>query len=136
MTDQPELLLLLRGNTDRNIPGPGSRCSCAELSWGGPGWSMFCASATARHNFDVIIAADIVYREDGAISLVETFKAMYTASCSDISVPQIFMAYKERGAGPVFFSALEAAGIIYEDAAPQDGAHRILGIRWGPAAQA
>lgn len=123
LTDTASLLTVLESNVARNSPGPGDRAAAAELSWGGDGWAAFCAQMPAPPAFDVIIAADIVYREESASALVATLAA---AAAAAPTCTAMYMAYKERGAGPGFFKAAAAAGFSCTDVAPVDGVHRML----------
>ena len=139
VSEAPALLPLLEANMERNRPGPGERCAASELVWGDEGWAAFqMAMALAQPvepvEFDIVIAADVVYR--GALALVSTLAALAATPRSqttpaDVSQLVIVMAYKERGAGDAFFAALLTAGFVWSDAAPPDGVHRIILIRRG-----
>lgn len=139
VSEAPALLPLLVSNIERNRPGPGDRCTASELVWGEEGWAAFqlskaLAQSAEPPEFDIIIiAADVVYRDDSALTLVSTLTALASttkaSTFSDRSQLAIVMAYKERGAGAAFFAALSAAGFTWSDAAPPDGVHRIILIR-------
>lgn len=134
LTDTALLLPLLKENVARNNPGVGSRCVAVELAWGDLGWSEFAAVSAAAAfplDFDVVLASDVVYREDSAIALVATLAAISERAKSRAPAcnPVIYMAYKERGAGAQFFSAAAAAGFTCKELAAPDGEHVMLELR-------
>jgi hypothetical protein len=137
LTDTEGLLPLLRGNISHNA-NVAAICAAAELSWGLAGWDAFCArvQSVPLSTFDVILASDVVYRDDSATLLVDTL-------CQAIprgSTSECFMSYKERGSGAFFFGSLHAQGFestVLEERREPGDEHCILRIsRASPPSEA
>ena len=94
----------------------------AELEWGEAGWHDFAARAAAFCP-TLVLGADLCYTDAGGVALALTAqRLLQLPGCS-----LLLVAYKERGAGGAFFSALRERGLRCEDA-EREGEHRVLRI--------
>ena len=59
---------------------------------------------------DFILLADVVYREDLVAPLVDTLVELTRPAENETHSPITLLAFKERGAGPMFFQAVGVAG--------------------------
>ena len=64
--------------------------------------------AAAANDYDVILGADVVYTDEGSVSLA---KLLDTLMSPRGSARCALIAYKERGAGPAFWAALKSTGL-------------------------
>ena len=118
LTDRESLLPLFQqaASIHANI-------QCLALNWGAKEWVE-----SGLPYADVILGADVIYTDDGALAFVETLgqalcSPLITTTSTTTNIA--LLAYKERGSGIVFHSALQQLQDITCEIVNRHGDHVI-----------
>jgi len=118
-----DVLRLLRANA---ASSGAALVGVAALAWGALPWAEFAGRAEAA-GFDIVLSADCVYEPASALLLAETL-ALALHFPGGAGRREALMAYKERGAGALFFEALSQRHALSCESVGSSGEHAILRI--------